>query len=253
MKLAADLQLRSVQVRYLHPDGQEERCSLEDAAGVAFENCSAIRRIPRRADQAHTPSTHWSSTTNRMIDCESHLESVWMTLLDFDQEVSGFSGQPMQLFGVDDRGTWKATPDLFVRRLDGSATVMEVKNPGRLADTRVRAAAERVAACCAVAGWGYELVGEPPERQRTINVLTLAGYRREMAGVSDYRTQLMALAGKPVPLGQLVSFTAEPLVARAVVLHLCWTGELAADLSRPLEDTTLVWAASKSSDAGARR
>ncbi|MFC5824031.1 hypothetical protein [Nonomuraea insulae] len=65
---AADLQLRSVQVRFLPPDGQEERRSLEDAAEVAFENC----------------------------------------------------------------GTWKATPDLFVRWVDGSATVMEVKNPGRL-------------------------------------------------------------------------------------------------------------------------
>ncbi|MFI6785690.1 TnsA-like heteromeric transposase endonuclease subunit [Nonomuraea sp. NPDC050383] len=196
MRPASDLQLRSVQVRYLHPDGQEGRCPLEAAAEVAFENCGAIRRFPHRADQSHTPSTHWSSTTNRMIDCESYLESVWMTLLDFDPEVSGFSSQPMQLLGVDDRGTWKATPDLFVRRLDGSATVMEVKNPSRLADARVKATAERVRACCAVAGWGYELVGEPPGRQRTINVLTLAGYRREMVGVSNYRTQLLALADK---------------------------------------------------------
>ncbi|MEU4234963.1 hypothetical protein AB0F17_62725 [Nonomuraea sp. NPDC026600] len=89
---AADLQLRSVQVRFLHPDGQEEQLPLEVAAEVAFENCGAIRRIPHRADQAHTPSTHWSSTTNRMIECESYLESVWMTMLDFDPEVTGFSG-----------------------------------------------------------------------------------------------------------------------------------------------------------------
>ncbi|MCP2356780.1 hypothetical protein HD597_003800 [Nonomuraea thailandensis] len=248
---AADLQLRSVHVRFLHPDGQEEQLPLEVAAEVAFENCGAIRRIPHRVDQAHTPSTHWSSTTNRMIECESYLESVWMTMLDFDPEVTGFAGQPMQLSGVDNRGAWKATPDLFVRRVDGSATVMEVKNPGRLNDAKVRTTAERVAACCAVAGWGYELVGEPPGRQRTINVLALAGYRREMVGVSDYRAQLLSLAGEPVPLGQLVSFTAEPLVARAVVLHLCWTGELSADLSRPLEDTTMVWAAPLAGDAGA--
>jgi hypothetical protein len=143
------------------------RYSLQDAARVAFENCGAIRRFPHRADQAHTPSTHWSSTTNRMIDCESYLESVWMTLLHFDPEVSGFSGQPMQLLGVHDRGSWKATPDLFIRRVDGSATVMEVKNPGRPAAAKVRVTAERVAACCAVAGWGYELVGDPPGRQRT--------------------------------------------------------------------------------------
>lgn len=88
---SADLQLRSVQVRYPHSDGQEERCSLEDAAGVAFETCGAIRHIPHRADQAHTPSTHWSSTTNRMIDCESypsHSTSVHpeTKLLMFDLE-----------------------------------------------------------------------------------------------------------------------------------------------------------------------
>ncbi|MGW0194073.1 hypothetical protein [Nonomuraea sp. NPDC003201] len=77
-------------------------------------------------------------------------------LLDFEPEVSGFSGQPMQLFGMDDRGAWKATPNLFVRRVDGSATVMEVKNPGRLNDAKVRTTAERVSA------WSYVSTSAPP-------------------------------------------------------------------------------------------
>ncbi|MGV9386363.1 hypothetical protein ACWDRB_61905 [Nonomuraea sp. NPDC003707] len=71
--------------------------------------------------------------------------------------------------------------------------------------------------------------------------------------MSDYRAQLLALAGEPVPLGQLIGFTAEPLVARAVVLPLCWTGELTVDLTRLLEDTSLVQATAVSRGAGARQ
>ncbi|MGV9386362.1 hypothetical protein ACWDRB_61900 [Nonomuraea sp. NPDC003707] len=52
---------------------------------------------------------------------------------------------------------------------------MEVKNPAWLGDAKVKATAERVAACCALAGWDCQLVGEPPGRQRTINVLALVG------------------------------------------------------------------------------
>ncbi|MFI7641706.1 hypothetical protein [Nonomuraea sp. NPDC049400] len=51
----------------------------------------------------------------------------------------------------------------------------------------------------------------------------------------------------------MVSFTAGPLVVRAVVLHLCWTGALTVDLTRPLEDASLVQATVASSGAGARQ
>ena len=103
-------------------------------------------------DQANTPMTSWSSTTNRMIDAESYLQSVWMTLLDFDPAVIAFSAQPMRLSGIDAEGTWKSTPDLFVRRDDDSLSVMEVKNPTKLKDPKVLRTAERLPGAAAGVG-----------------------------------------------------------------------------------------------------
>ncbi len=235
--------LRSVQVRYIAPDGQRTLCPLDAAGAIAFEECLPARHIPHRKNQQHTPAWHWSSTTNRMVVYESYLESVWMTLLDFDPQVISYSSQPMLLDGVDNLGAWKAYPDLFVRRLDGTGTLVEVKNPEKIADAKVQLTARRVAACAAAAGWGYDLLGAPPHQQTAINVLHLAGYRREMVGVAQYRDRLLALAADPVRFGDLVGFFEDDQVARAVAAHLCWTQELEVDLSEPLEDTTVVRAA----------
>ncbi|GAA1966783.1 hypothetical protein GCM10009838_25780 [Catenulispora subtropica] len=233
--------IRSVQVRFIYPDGSELRCPLADAPDLPFESFLPCRKISHHKSQRNAPAWYWSSTINQMIEYESFLERVWMTLLDFDPDVSAFSAQPMQLIGADTQGTWKATPDLFVRRSDGSATVMEVKNPRHLADPEVQLTAARVAACCRAAGWGYELVGEPPDRQRTTNILMLmSGYRREMTGAAQYRDLILAAAADPTPIGTLAEAVEEPLVGRAVVLHLCSLGDLVLDLSAPLEDSTLV-------------
>lgn len=166
-----------------------------------------------------------------------------MTLLDFAPDVIAFSAQPMRLSGIDAEGRWKATPDLFVRRDDDSATVMEVKNPSRREDPKVLRTAERVAACCAEAGWGYELVGEPPDRQFAINVLHLVGYRRPMVGLDAYRDRLLGLASRPVALRDLIGFCEEHSVALAVAQHLLWSGELQTDLSQTLDLDSVVKAA----------
>ena len=232
--------LRSTVVRYVTAEGEDIVCPLDQAGDVAFERCLPAREIPHRQDQVHAPSWHYSSTTNRMVQAESYLEKVWMTLLDFDPQVVSYAAQPMLIEGRDQFGSWKAFPDLFVRRVDGSGTVMEVKDPSRIASTKVQLTAARVAACARLAGWGYELVGAPPGRQEAVNVLTLAAYRRRMLGVEEYRDRMLALAKDPVALGDLIGFLGDEDVARAVALHLCWTRDLEVDLARPLEDSSLV-------------
>jgi hypothetical protein len=235
---------RQVQVTYRDPDDVEWTCLLRDAALLPFEEHLPIRPVAHRGpDQANTPTTYWSSTTNRMIDAESHLERVWMTLLDFDPTVTAFSAQPMRLSGIDANGRWKATPDLFVRRDDDSATVVEVKNPDKLGDPKVLRTAARVSACCAEIGWSYELVGEPPDRQRTVNVLQLAGFRRPMVGLDAYRDRILEFARRRVTVRKVIGRCDEPAVALAVVQHLLWSGELQADLSRVLDLDSIVRAA----------
>jgi len=236
------IQLRSVLVHARAPDERRESVTLAQAAEVSFEEYLPVRSVPHRVGQAHTPSWHYSTTTNRMIECESYLERVWMTLLDFDLDVVAYSAQPMLLEGADQDGVFKAFPDLFVRRTDGRGTLVEVKNPAKLEHPRVRQAAARVAACAAAAGWSYRLLGAP-DPQLAGNVLHLAGFRRPVAGVAQYRGALLAAAVRPIRFGELAAAMADEAVARAVIQHLCWTRQLRVDLSRPLEDTSLVQAA----------
>lgn len=231
--------LRSVLVHAHAPDGAWQTLSLQQAGDVLFEDCLPARSIPHRVGQEHTPSWHYSTTTNRMLACESYLERVWMTLLDFDSTVTAYSAQPMLLEGADQDGAFKTFPDLFVRHADGRGMLLEVKNPTRLAHPRVQRTSVRVAACAAAAGWDYRLVGAP-ERQLAANVMHLAGFRRTIAGVAEYRNTLLSAAVRPVPFGELAEAMPDAAVARAVIQHLCWTGELRVDLYRPLEDASLV-------------
>src|SRR5438045_3308201 len=53
--------------------------------------------------QGHTPG--------ELVEYESHVESKWLTLLDFDPAVVAFATQPSEFDGVDGRGAWC----LFVR------------------------------------------------------------------------------------------------------------------------------------------
>jgi hypothetical protein len=240
---APQVVLRSVLVRALAPDGNWESHRVDAAGGVSFEEYLPARGIPHRVGQAHTPCWHYSTTTNRMIECESYLERVWMTLLDFDPDVVAYSAQPMMIEGADAQGAFTAFPDLFVRRADGRGLLLEVKNPTRLEHPRVQLTAARVAACAAAAGWGYRLVGAPAHAQFAANVMHLAGFRRTIGGADEYRSALLALAARPVAFGDLAAAMPDPAVARAVIQHLCWTGQLRVDLELPLQDTSVVQAA----------
>ncbi|MEV5568057.1 hypothetical protein AB0L54_35170, partial [Streptomyces sp. NPDC052196] len=107
--------------------------TLDQASEVAFEHCRPIRRIPHYIGQHHTPGWFWSATTRTLLGYESYLESQWLTLYDFDQDVIGISTQSLILDGLGVGEVWAHTPDIFCRRADGTAMLVDVKNP-RLLD-----------------------------------------------------------------------------------------------------------------------
>ncbi|MFI5803728.1 TnsA-like heteromeric transposase endonuclease subunit [Streptomyces sp. NPDC051561] len=235
-------------IHYYDAEGVERLIPAVHAAHVRFEDALPARDIPSRVGQRHTPGKLWSSTTGRMVGYESHLESKWMKLFDFDFEVVSFSAQPFTIDAVDGHGKWKHTPDLFARRRDGSALLLDVKADDRLAVPAVAQQAQRTEDLCAQLGWDYDMVGEP-DPQLWATVQWLAGYRRPSEVVDHLAGQLMALAQEPVPLGDLVSFQPSPELARPVVFHLMWHHQLAFDPAHPLSDRTTVWAAEPRSNA----
>jgi hypothetical protein len=178
-------------VRYIDTAGDEHHIRFAEAVSVPFENGRMARNIPAYRDSAHTPGRYWAATTGELVEFESHLEEKWLTMLDFDAGVTGFSSQPMELEAADEDGPWHRVPDIFARRADGSALLLDVKNPARLDDEAVRLQAARTAALCEQMCWDYEMVGEPPA-QRWANVF-------ELPAVIDLRLVTRAGPVGPVP------------------------------------------------------
>ncbi|MEV0259249.1 TnsA-like heteromeric transposase endonuclease subunit [Streptomyces sp. NPDC050732] len=229
-------------IHYLDPGGTERLIPASRAASVAFEDAQPAREIPSYAGQRHTPGHYWAATTDRMVGYESYLESKWMKLLDFDPAVHAFSAQPFTIEAQDAQGAWEHTPDLFVRRRDGSALLLDVKDDNRMGEPKVVHQARRTAELSQQLGWDYDMVGTPdPLRWATVS--WLAGYRRPLRAGKALTSPLLQLAQHPVPIGELVSFQPVPELARAVVYHLMWHHQLTFDQTRPLRDHTRVQAA----------
>ena len=97
-------------VRYIDSGGDEHYVGLAEAAAVPFENGRMARNIPAYRDIAHTPGRYWAATTGELVEFESHLEEKWLTWLDFDAGVTGFSSQPMEMEAADEHGALEPCP-----------------------------------------------------------------------------------------------------------------------------------------------
>lgn len=211
----------------------------EDLGRVRLEHASPIRSIPAYHGQKHTPGRYWCATTGALIGYESFLEAQHLTLLDFDPGVTAISSQAFMLDGVDHDGDWRHFPDLFVRRSDGSALVVDVKNPRHLGHEDVLLQARRTEYACCLLGWAYQMTGGI-DPQLWANVSWLAGYRRSPHAGTDLIDRIITLATSPVALTDLLSFLGNQLIARSVIFHLCWRQHLVFDLTRPLRESTVL-------------
>jgi hypothetical protein len=228
-----------VRVRYVDSEGAQYLVRLEEAADLPFENGRMVRDIPSHRDQGHMPGQYWVAKWGDFADYESVLESKWLTLLDCDPDVTTFATQPLEFDAIDARGAWQHAPDVFVRRRDGSALLLDVKNPELRDDPKVLLQEERTRGICERLGWDYTMVSEPSE-QRWVNVDLLSSARRPLHLGADLVPRLLELAREPVEIGELVRFMEYPDLARGVLYHLMWHQRIVTDLDLPLWETTLV-------------
>ncbi len=233
-----------VRVRYVDAEGIEHLSRLEDAADVPFEDGRMARAIPSYPGQGHMPGHYWAAKSGDFVDYESVLESKWLTLLDFDPEVTAFATQPLEFDAVDARGAWRHTPDIFARRRDRSVLLLDVKNAEQRNDPGVLLQEERTQRTCGRLGWEYAMVSEP-DGQLWANVDLLSNARRPLYLGGDLVPRLLELAREPVEIGELMRFMEFPDLARGVLYHLMWHQRIVTDLDRPLRETTLVRAAAE--------
>jgi hypothetical protein len=177
-------------VEFLEPGGVVRRADLSTCWGVRFEDVPPVRSFPSLRGQAHFPGLRWSATSGRHVGYESWLERDHAMLLDFDPEVVGYSSQPFWLRWHDGRRRRHA-PDFFVRLIDGTGVVVDVRADDRIEvrDAEAFAATERA---CTQVGWRFRRVGVL-DPVFAANVRWLAGYRHPGAtGRPSKRLPLLA-------------------------------------------------------------
>jgi hypothetical protein len=97
-------------------------------------------------------------------------------LLDFDPQVTGVGSQLFWLHWHDGKRERRHAPDFFVRRADGSALVVDVRDDERI-EPRDAEVFEVTRRACSRVGWDFDRVGTPAPVLMA-NVRWLSRYRR---------------------------------------------------------------------------
>ncbi len=226
-------------VSYVAAGGAEHQVSLTEAAAVRFEQAMPVRRFPARRGQRHLSGLWWSATTGGHVGFESWLERDHLMALDYDPEVTGIASQPFWLHWADETGGRVShAPDYFARREDGSAVVVDCRPAERRKPADVEKF-EATARACTLAGWEYELRGAA-DPVVTANLRWLAGYRHPRYEVPATAGVLRQVLATGAPLMSGAEAAGDPVATLPVLFHLLWRRVLAADLSVPLGEHTLV-------------
>lgn len=228
-------------MEFVDGDGRVHREPLTECAAVPFETVAAVRSFPSYHGQRNWPGLWWSATTGGHVGYESWLERDHAMLLDFDEQVSGFAAQPFWLlFGGAGGAVRRHAPDFFARRRDGTALVLDCRPDQRIGpeDAEAFGATGRA---CELVGWEYRRVGavEPVLAE---NVRWLAGYRHPRHHLPEVAAVLQQVFAGPAPLMAGAEAAGRPIGVLPVLFHLLWTGRLRTELSRPLAETSTVWA-----------
>ena len=202
--------------------------------------------MPGRAN-ATIEGLWWSCTTGSMIPFESLLERQALTVLDHDVSVVAISAQPFALLWPrTTSGPTFHVPDFFLRLVDGSGCVVDVRPTSRI-DARAEEQFARSRSEAGRAGWDYRIFSGL-EQPALATLTFLAGYRfdrcQPAAGLAD---RLVAGFARPTPLGQGADAIAagEGIPSPEVLVglySLLWHQRLRLDLTQPLTLGSEVWA-----------
>jgi hypothetical protein len=242
--------LKQATLTFVEPSKERYTRPLEDLASYPFESALPVRKFPSHPEQRNLHAIGYFSKTDTMVVCESLLERDALTLFEFDAEVQAVSAQPFRLRAKVGR-SWKAhTPDFFLRLTSGRCRVVDVCLATRLGrPSRAEKHALMESACKAV-GWDYCVQSELPPAYRN-NLHALAGFRRKPGRLDELAPLVLEAASQPRTIEQLETLD-HPALVRPVVFHLIWRGDLRADLTAPLRQTTRVRATSGKSHGEAR-
>jgi len=241
--LGVEPEAGSVTVKYRSAGGEFVDTTLDRVTVDDVARGLPVREFRSYKGRRHYSGWYWSSTVRHLVAYESRLELARILLADFDPDVVGIAAQPFQLVGRDGAQRRRHVPDLLVVAADGAVTVVDVKPVDRLADATVQAVFGWTRELASRRGWAFE-VWSGADAVLLANVRFLAGYRRAFVVDRDLVPMVLAAATDQSTIAAAERAAAPFAPAgsvRPVLLHLLWSGELGADLSRPLGLDTPVW------------
>ncbi|WP_406510593.1 TnsA-like heteromeric transposase endonuclease subunit [Streptomyces sp. NBC_00212] len=216
-----------VELSYVGAVRERLRRPLLDCVTARFEDTSPVRRFRWSRGERHFPGWYWAATTGQHVGFESWLERDRLLLMDFDSTVAGIASQPFWLHWHDGKRERRHAPDYFVRRVDGSAVVVDVRADDRI-EPKDAEAFEVTRLACDQAGWGFERVGVP-EKVLSANVRWLSRYRHPRCLNSPIADRLREVFAAPCPLMAGADAAGDRLATLPALFHLLWLQELTAE------------------------
>ncbi|SDQ95928.1 TnsA endonuclease N terminal [Tsukamurella pulmonis] len=232
----------SVTVTYMSIAGVVQRDSLAVFAAMDAVNLLSVRKPRSFKGQRNFTGEWWSSTMGDHVVFESWVERDWLMLFDQNPDVIEIVSQPLTLeLSVGGR-TRSHTPDVLVRRRDGSTAVVDVRPDGRV-DEDAAAVFAATRDCCVDVGWDYLRLGVL-DVVHAANLRWLAGYRQPRCRDDSLAAAaLTESTNGPLPIGVLADRVGPQIAVLPTLFHLIWTGELSAPLARQILGLETVVAA----------
>lgn len=235
--------VREVTLRYCNIVGDEVATTWNEARADLIVDGLPVRVPPTYRGQRSYPGLFWAATTRRTLVYESLLELDRLWLADFDQTVVGICTQPFQITARDGGTERSHVPDVLLTHADGRVTLVDVKPTAFLDKPAVRAQFDWTRELCRAKGWRYEVFsGADATVLRNIKVLAL-GRRAERLPEDHLDQARTALTDDVLTLGQALARTPVGYDEdrwRVAVLSCMWSGQVTADLRRPLTDATVL-------------
>lgn len=206
-----------------------------DVRDVPFEEADPVRDFPSYPHKRNFEGRLWLSSTRQHVLFESFWERAFLTSLDRTGTAKRVASQPMWIRWRQPKRSH--APDYFVRRNDGSALLVDVRERTRIEpeDTEKFELTRRLAAAL---GWDYLVFDDLPGATQE-NLRFLMRYRdpRWLEGIE---TSVLPKSGS-VTLATLVKLLDSAIHdARGAAYSLIWSGSVRVDLSRPLSMSTRV-------------
>jgi hypothetical protein len=185
-----------------------------------------------------------------MVHCESGIERDFAYMLEYDPMVVSYEEQPCKISYIFDQEEHFYIPDFAVYWRNQQPSLVECKPASKLDEPENLRKWTAARLWCKQNHYTFMLVTDTALRKlgsllSNVKLLTGHGHQRITPQAKEYLLRTVQAENRTLSVAELVECTKQQLTPDAVrtcVWHLLYTGELCADLTKPLNViTTLVW------------